>query len=70
MPSEKFLKLGVDIGQALCYIADTEASTRVRRGCSSPATAGGEKMVTYSDLFLFCDVIIGLISLILLMRKK
>ena len=31
---------------------------------------GGELMVTYNDLFLFAEVIIGVITLVILIRNK
>ncbi len=31
---------------------------------------GAVLMVTYSELFLFCDLVIGIISLVILITKK
>jgi hypothetical protein len=35
-----------------------------------PKEKGGERMVSFEDLFLFCDLIVSLIGLILLVCNK
>ena len=36
----------------------------------NPLLEGGDEMVTYTDLFMFCTMVISLISLIIQIRKK
>ena len=42
----------------------------VRRGLLAPSSEGVMRMLTYSDLFQFCLVIIGIISLFFQAKKK
>ena len=35
-----------------------------------PLWKGGDEMVTYTDLFMFCTMVISLISLIIQIKKK
>jgi len=46
-------------------------ATPLRRGTSAPSARGGEAMeITYSELFQFCLVIIGIIGLFIQAKKK
>ncbi len=45
----------------------------IPEGTSAPSARGGEAMITYSELFQFCLVIIGILGLVLQiwnMKKK